>query len=96
MPLTLSASYQVTAEGQLKEMIPDGLMLKGIAEDNDTRVAVSSSPSHSPDTKAALHEHTSVTLNKQPSPQQKPPRKATAVGVSGVQIISQDGFSLQF
>jgi hypothetical protein len=118
--MTLSTNYLADPEGQLKEMIPDGLMLKEIPEDsetgffeeisedsetgfleeipedNDTRVAVSSSPIHSPDTKPASQENTSVTLTNQPSPQQKPPRKATAVGVSGVQIIGQDGINVQF
>jgi hypothetical protein len=96
LPLTLSTNYQVTPEGQLKEMIPDGLMLKVIPEDNDTRVLVSSSPIHSPGTMPGPEENTSVTLHNQPSPQQKPPRKATAVGVSGVQIISQDGINVLF
>jgi predicted RNA-binding Zn-ribbon protein involved in translation (DUF1610 family) len=94
-PLTTSTNYQVTPHGQLKEMIPDGLMLRVIPEENDPAFLLSPSPIHSPGAKPGSQENTSPTIN-QPSPKQKPQRQATAVGVFGVHIISQDGINVQF
>ena len=43
-----STNRHGTADEPLQEMIPDGLMLKGIPEQNDSRIPVSAVPIHSP------------------------------------------------
>ncbi len=88
-----------TADEPPREMIPDGLMLKPIPEQNDSEFPISPASVDAPGPESMENRkpaHPAYPNHQRSTTQDAPPRKGRALAVRGAVISSQDGEFVHF